>query len=491
MAEYILNVAEQTSKLDWAMPFQRTGAFPLDRSSIFSSLADATKYAAGAGDDERGLGGTSYVGQSIAVYDNETVTLYIINADRTLKKVGTTPVGDEKTIVVAENGTVSLKGVSGLSFTGEDGEAVSYQPLLVNGELTWVVPSKTTVEGLSSEIEALKTSVGKLTTTVGDSASGLVKDVADNKTAIATINTKIGAIPEDKTVAEQITAEATQAKTDAIAAIMGKAGIDKKYDTLKEIADWILADETNSTALVNKVNGIYDDYLKGADKTELQGKITDLETFVGSLPEGATSATVIDYIQEVVNGLKIDDYAKAADLTALAERVTAVEGKATANTASIETNAGNITKNAEAIKALQDAGVEKNYINSVDDNFTVGTDRKLVLNDIPIAKITSLQDYIDSTNEEIATIKETLNGKDEEPGLISKVSTLEESNTILTGKITSLEEFMNNTPNTYVKVDDFTTVVGDISVMKDAGRNVLQDINTLQDILTWKEISTN
>lgn len=209
MAEYILNVAGQTSKLDWAMPFQRTGAFPLDRSSIFSSLADATKYAAGAGDDERGLGGTSYVGQTIAVYDNETVTLYIINTDRTLKKVGTTPVGDEKTIVVAENGTVSLKGVAGLSFTGEDGQAVSYQPLLVNGELTWVIPSKTTVEGLSAEIEALKTAVGKLNTTVGDSTSGLVKDVTDNKTAIAAINTKIGVIPDDKTIAEQITAEAT------------------------------------------------------------------------------------------------------------------------------------------------------------------------------------------------------------------------------------------------------------------------------------------
>ena len=33
------------SKLDWAMPFQRTGKFPLDRSSIFSSYADALKYA--------------------------------------------------------------------------------------------------------------------------------------------------------------------------------------------------------------------------------------------------------------------------------------------------------------------------------------------------------------------------------------------------------------------------------------------------------------
>ena len=54
--------------MDWAFPLQRTDAFPLDRSSLFSSLEDAKLYAKGSG-DERGLGGSSYVGQSISVYD--------------------------------------------------------------------------------------------------------------------------------------------------------------------------------------------------------------------------------------------------------------------------------------------------------------------------------------------------------------------------------------------------------------------------------------
>ena len=459
MAEYILNVAGQTSKLDWAMPFQRTGAFPLDRSSVFSSYADAVKYAAGAGDDERGLGGTSYVGQTIAVYDNETVTLYIIEANRTLKKVGTTPVGDEKTIVVAENGTVSLKGVAGLSFTGEDGQAVSYQPLLVNGELTWVIPSKTTVEGLSAEIEALKTSVGKLTTTVGDSTSGLVKDVADNKTAIATINTKIGTIPDDKTIAEQITAEAAQAKADAISAIMGEAGIDEKYDTLKEIADWILADETNSTALVNKVNEIYGDYLKSTDKTELQGKITSLETLVGSLPEGATSTTVVGYIKEVVDGLKIGDYAKAADLTALTERVTTAEGKITANTGSITTNAGNIAKNTEAIEALQAVNAEKNFIASVDEtNFTVGDDRKLALKDLPTSKITGLDGSIQDINTNITTINDN-------------ITTIEGNVTAIDGRVQTIESAIKS----FVTTETFNTLS--------------TKVDTLDGCLTWQEMT--
>ena len=459
MAEYILNVAGQTSKLDWAMPFQRTGAFPLDRSSVFSSYADAVKYAAGAGDDERGLGGTSYVGQTIAVYDNETVTLYIIEANRTLKKVGTTPVGDEKTIVVAENGTVSLKGVAGLSFTGEDGQTISYQPLLVNGELTWVIPSKTTVEGLSAEIEALKTAVGTLNTTVGNGTSGLVKDVADNKTAIAAINTKIGTIPDDKTIAEQITAEATQAKADAISAIIGEAGIDEKYDTLKEIADWILADETNSTALVNKVNEIYGDYLKSADKTELQGKITSLETLVGSLPEGATSTTVVGYIKEVVDGLKIGDYAKAADLTALTERVTTAEGRITANTGSITTNAGNIAKNTEAIEALQAVNAEKNFIASVDEtNFTVGDDRKLALKDLPISKITGLDGSIQDINTRITTINDN-------------ITTIEGNVTTIDGRVQTIESAIEN----FVTTETFNTLS--------------TKVDTLDGCLTWQEMT--
>ena len=459
MAEYILNVAGQTSKLDWAMPFQRTGAFPLDRSSIFSSLADATKYAAGAGDDERGLGGTSYVGQTIAVYDNETVTLYIIEANRTLKKVGTTPVGDEKTIVVAENGTVSLKGVAGLSFTGEDGQVISYQPLLVNGELNWVVPSKTTVEGLSAEIEALKTAVGTLNTIVGNNTSGLVKDVADNKTAIAAINTKIGTIPDDKTIAEQITAEAAQAKADAISAIIGEAGINEKYDTLKEIADWILADETNSTALVNKVNEIYGDYLKSADKNELQGKITSLETLVGSLPEGATSTTVVGYIKEVVDGLKIGDYAKAADLTALTERVTTAEGNITANTDSITTNTGNIAKNTEAIKALQAVNAEKNFIASVDEtNFIVGDDRKLALKDLPTSKITGLDGSIQDINTSITTINDN-------------ITTIEGNVTAIDGRVQKIESAIKS----FVTTETFNTLS--------------TKVDTLDGCLTWQEMT--
>lgn len=98
MSNYILDVNSQTSKVDWAFPFQRTGPFPLDRSSIFSSLEDAQNYASGA-EDERQLSGSSYIGQIISVYtiENEvpTVGAYIISPARTLMKLAaTTASGD-------------------------------------------------------------------------------------------------------------------------------------------------------------------------------------------------------------------------------------------------------------------------------------------------------------------------------------------------------------------------------------------------------------
>lgn len=115
MAEYILDVMSQTSKLDWAFPFQRTGAFPIDRSAVFSSFADAQKYAIGDGSDERELGGTSYVGQIISVYEAgegedavATANAYIITPARGLMKLAsTTASGDVSADIAALQGQVS------------------------------------------------------------------------------------------------------------------------------------------------------------------------------------------------------------------------------------------------------------------------------------------------------------------------------------------------------------------------------------------------
>ena len=74
--------------------FGRNAAIPLDKSSWFSSLADAQKYANGEGDDERGIGLVSYAGQMIAVKTGQDTNKngiyksYIIQGDGTLNEVG-------------------------------------------------------------------------------------------------------------------------------------------------------------------------------------------------------------------------------------------------------------------------------------------------------------------------------------------------------------------------------------------------------------------
>ena len=176
-----------------SLNIRRGNPNPLDNSSVWASLAEAQNYAK--------TDPVAYVGQILTVVTDvvvdevtvKTATAYVIdNEAGDLKEVGSSPVGDEKSITVAEDGTVSLYGIAGLALTREvekDGETVTekinYQPLLVDGKLTWVEPSATTVEGLATEIEGIKTRLGALETTVGkaaegeNEATGLVKAVAD------------------------------------------------------------------------------------------------------------------------------------------------------------------------------------------------------------------------------------------------------------------------------------------------------------------------
>ena len=111
MANYTENFSNY---LAWAMPFARTGQFPLDRTDLFSSYADAVKYAAGnsADPDSRGLYATSYVGQIITVYENDVVTVYKINADRTLGEVGKAVLVDDTTVTLTSDGKLTIKGVA-------------------------------------------------------------------------------------------------------------------------------------------------------------------------------------------------------------------------------------------------------------------------------------------------------------------------------------------------------------------------------------------
>ena len=175
-----------------------------------------------------------------------------------------------------------------------------------------------------------------------DAAIAAAKKAGDDAQAdVDALEAKVGTVPADKTVVEMI-ADAQAAATYDDTALVGRvttvegkvttligddasksartiaseevakivAGADTAYDTLKEIADWISSHKTDATAM--------------------NSAIVALEAIVDGIgdTEAGEKATVVAYVTDAIAALNIGDYAKAADLTALAGRVTTLEGKA-------------------------------------------------------------------------------------------------------------------------------------------------------------------
>lgn len=329
--------------LDFAVAFNRQTAFPLDAKSYFESLEAAQTAAASA--QEAGSSETTYYyGQQIAVVESGKATLYVIQPDKTLKEVGGNILIDENAFVKGEDGKLSLLGFA---------DAVGGAQLVKteDGKVSWVKPDTTTVEGLSTAIESLKT-------VVGDDKSGLVKQVADNKAAIDTLN---GASTVEGSVAYQI------------AQVV--AGADESFDTLKEIADWITTHKTDAATMNSQINtnkddisalkakvgetsvadqiaaalkdGESDKYALADDLSTANGKITALQGLVGETAvaiqisdaidgalkvDGAEKYALASHIHEIANvtGLQaiLDGKAAASDVEALQSTVAGLEAKA-------------------------------------------------------------------------------------------------------------------------------------------------------------------
>ena len=186
--------------------------------------------------------------------------------------------------------------------------------------------------------QAMDTRVDALETTVGDAQSGLVKDVTVLK----------GGANVEGSVAYQI------------AQIV--AGADARFDTLKEIADWIVNDTIGATQMANDIAG--------------------LKTLVGTIPAEATSTDIVNYIAEYVQAQltasDLSQYAKATDFNALkavvgdaqsgiVKDVADVTAKATANEGAIATLNGADDVVGSVAKAVKDGVAEaKAYTDTKD-----------------------------------------------------------------------------------------------------------------------------
>lgn len=201
------------------------------------------------------------------------------------------------------------------------------------------------------------------------SMENLTKRVDAAETSINTLSGKVGTVPADKTVVQMIEEAKTAATYDDAAV---KAAIKQNADAIGVLngsgvgsVDKKITDAFNDFATKVSDDGVVNSYKElidwaathGAEAATMAGEITALKNILKGIGGTGESATVVAYVTNAIAALKIGDYAKAADLTALAQRVTTAEGKITTLTG---TGEGSVKKALVDAKAYAD-GLAGNY----------------------------------------------------------------------------------------------------------------------------------
>lgn len=176
-------IQKEFNYMAFPQSFSRGNPIPLDKSSLWFSMEEMSNYSK--------TDATAYVGQILTLVneaDNSATAYIISNAAGDLVEVGAATLGDNKTITLDENGVLSLKNwgkeyyrwVDAVGEEGKEGYVAAHhekqlvdethpwiaglEPKSVAGqdgtfEIAWYQPSTTTVEGLSSAVNSLQTSV--------------------------------------------------------------------------------------------------------------------------------------------------------------------------------------------------------------------------------------------------------------------------------------------------------------------------------------------
>lgn len=486
MSEYIFDVVSQTSKLDWAYAFQRTGAFPLDRTSLFSSLADAEAYAKGDESDARKVGGVSYIGQSVSVYNQEdnSVALYIIDTDRSLKEVGSATLkADDATIEVVE-GKAQLKnfGIEYYAYipaekneAGEITKASEY--VLTEGfkdgleprvhfendvySIAWYEPSGDAAEDIAATIENLREDVSSLEDDIADiqkhigapaeediPASGLYAKL-DEKANKADVYTKIEV--------EGLIAKADHLKRTTVA---GVESIDPLADNAEQYIYMVPNTETGSydeymviDGELEKVGDWKVDLTDYATNEALEGKvdkqdnarlITDEEAAkLAAIPQEAEE----NFVKEVSEELKVED-GKLSIVKIAQDKVNGLVDKLNEITLALDAK----VDEEEGSRLISSTEIDKlaaikDLIQSVDlDKFTIDENGQLLLNSIQINEIDELADKL---AEKVDKVEGSRLITEEEATKLEKLSIDESGNVGLSGTVSAanVQELYNAVVN--------------------------------------------
>lgn len=273
--------------MGFPLSIKRGNPAPVDTTAVWYNKAELEAYAKS--------GATAYVGQVLTLVADSKCEAYMISneAGTLIKLASTTASGDLASDVATLQGQVAdLVSKVGSAKAGDTAASGLYALIetaqaQANKGVTDAASAKSAADAAQSDVDALEEVVG------ANDTAGLRKRIKANETAISTLQ------GEDTSKSARTIAQEEVAKI-----VDGAPG---SFDTLKEIAEWIATHGTEAADLATAV-------------TKLQGVLA------GFGGEGEP-AVVKSYIDGAISALKIGDYAKAADLTALAARVTTLEGK--------------------------------------------------------------------------------------------------------------------------------------------------------------------
>ena len=237
--------------------------------------------------------------------------------------------------------------------------------------------SKTTMAEVEAKNYATKTEAQGYAD-AKDSAISAAKAAADAAQAdVDALETKVGTIPENKTVVQMI-ADAQEAATYDDTALVGRVST-IEGDYLKsadktELSNTISGIDTAykaaDTALSNRVKAIEDDYLKAADKTELADSIADVKSDVDTFLSAANiGGEAIDTLREIQDYISSDGTA-AAEMTNKIGALETTVGKAADGENEATGLVKSVADNASAIAAEKSRaeGVEANLAQADTDN---------------------------------------------------------------------------------------------------------------------------
>lgn len=293
---------------------------------------------------------------------------------------------------------------------------------------------QTSIDQTSAAVDALKALVS--TIPEGYEAKTIVEYIKEVTDAIAAngyddtaLQKKVTDLQNEiNTLKGEATVEGSVKKTvvDEIAKIIADAP--ESFDTLKEISDWISNHETDAAGMNSKIQ---------ANTTA----IDVLEAFVGTLPEGAASTTVVDYIAEALGKADFSKYALASDLKTAVDRIVANENAIKIIDASLKE--GGTTYNA--IKKAQETGDSaKEAVDTLSTyvgHFTVGDEES----------VETVVAYIDYKVSKLTTQYD------------EKIANVETKITNLTGRVDTLETKVGNNTTNIESIQDKVNSIESIS----------------------------